>query len=70
MGVPMSPGAAAKEAEPIRHTLPHREVLALRHLQARDLAAVTACVGRSVEAVKRLWARALSRLRCSLGGAS
>jgi RNA polymerase sigma-70 factor (ECF subfamily) len=47
----------------------YREVLVLRHLEERDFPEVAARMGRSVEAVKKLWARALARLRRSAGGA-
>jgi RNA polymerase sigma-70 factor (ECF subfamily) len=46
----------------------YREVLVLRHLQEWDFPEVARRLGRSVEAVKKLWARALARLRRSLGG--
>jgi RNA polymerase sigma-70 factor (ECF subfamily) len=46
----------------------HREVLVLHHLQECDFPEVARRMGRSVEAVKKLWARALVRLRRSLGG--
>jgi RNA polymerase sigma-70 factor (ECF subfamily) len=47
----------------------YREVLVLHHLQECDFPEVGRRMGRSVEAVKKLWARALVRLRRSLGGA-
>ena len=46
----------------------YRDVLVLRHLEESDFAEVSRRMGRSVEAVKKLWARALVRLRRSLGG--
>jgi RNA polymerase sigma-70 factor (ECF subfamily) len=46
----------------------YREVLVLHHLQECDFAEVARRLGRSVEAVKKLWARALARLRRTLGG--
>jgi RNA polymerase sigma-70 factor (ECF subfamily) len=46
----------------------HREVLVLHHLEECDFPEVARRMGRSVEAVKKLWARALVRLRRSLGG--
>jgi RNA polymerase sigma-70 factor (ECF subfamily) len=47
----------------------YREVLVLRHLQECDFPEVARRMGRSVEAVKKLWARALARLRRSVEGA-
>jgi RNA polymerase sigma-70 factor (ECF subfamily) len=47
----------------------YREVLVLHHLQGCDFPEVARRLGRSVEAVKKLWARALARLRRTLGGA-
>jgi RNA polymerase sigma-70 factor (ECF subfamily) len=47
----------------------YREVLVLHHLQECDFPEVARRLGRSVDAVKKLWARALARLRRSLGGA-
>jgi RNA polymerase sigma-70 factor (ECF subfamily) len=46
----------------------YREVLVLRHLEECDFAEVARRMSRSVEAVKKLWARALARLRRSIGG--
>jgi RNA polymerase sigma-70 factor (ECF subfamily) len=46
----------------------YREVLVLRHLEGFSFPQVAQRMGRSVEAVKKLWARALDRLRRSLGG--
>jgi RNA polymerase sigma-70 factor (ECF subfamily) len=45
----------------------YREVIVLRHLQERSFPEVAARMGRSVEGVKKLWARALARLRGTLG---
>jgi RNA polymerase sigma-70 factor (ECF subfamily) len=45
----------------------YREVIVLRHLQERTFPEVAARMGRSVESVKKLWARALARLRGTLG---
>ena len=47
----------------------YREVLVLHHLEECAFPEVARRMGRSVEAVKKLWARALARLRRSLGGA-
>jgi RNA polymerase sigma-70 factor (ECF subfamily) len=44
----------------------YREVLILRHLEGLSFAEVAAQMGRSAEAVKKLWARALDRLRHTL----
>jgi len=46
----------------------YREVLVLHHLEACGFPEVARRMGRSVEAVKKLWARALARLRQSVGG--
>jgi RNA polymerase sigma-70 factor (ECF subfamily) len=46
----------------------YREVLILHHLEECDFAEVARRMSRSVEAVKKLWARALARLRRSVGG--
>jgi RNA polymerase sigma-70 factor (ECF subfamily) len=48
----------------------YREVLILRHLEERSFAEVAQQMQRSVEAVKKLWARALPRLREVLGESS
>jgi RNA polymerase sigma-70 factor (ECF subfamily) len=48
----------------------YRAVLVLHHLEECDFPEVARRMGRSVEAVKKLWARALARLKRSLGGAS
>jgi len=45
----------------------YREVLILHHLEGLAMAEVAGRMGRSVEAVKKLWARALERLRHFLG---
>jgi RNA polymerase sigma-70 factor (ECF subfamily) len=45
----------------------YREVLVLHDLQECDFPEVAQRMGRSVEAVKKLWARALARLRRSAG---
>jgi RNA polymerase sigma-70 factor (ECF subfamily) len=47
----------------------YRDVLLLHHLEECDFPEVARRMGRSVEAVKKLWARALARLRRSVGGA-
>jgi RNA polymerase sigma-70 factor (ECF subfamily) len=46
----------------------YREVLVLHDLQELDFSEVARRMDRSVEAVKKLWARALARLRRSVGG--
>jgi RNA polymerase sigma-70 factor (ECF subfamily) len=46
----------------------YREVLVLHHLEGCAFPEVARHMGRSVEAVKKLWARALARLKRSLGG--
>jgi RNA polymerase sigma-70 factor (ECF subfamily) len=47
----------------------YRDVLVLHHLQECNFPEVARRMGRSVEAVKKLWARALARLRRWPGGA-
>jgi RNA polymerase sigma-70 factor (ECF subfamily) len=47
----------------------YRTVLVLHHLEECDFPEVARRMGRSVEAVKKLWARALARLRRSGTGA-
>ena len=46
----------------------YREVIILRHLEGLGFAEVARRLGRTVDSVKNLWARALGRLRRSLGG--
>ena len=48
----------------------YREVLILRHLEGLSFPEVARRMGRTVDSVKKLWARALARLRQLLGGAS
>jgi RNA polymerase sigma-70 factor (ECF subfamily) len=59
---------AALLAEALRQ-LPedYREVLILRHLEEQSFPEVARRLGRSVDAVKKLWARAVPRLREVLG---
>ena len=47
----------------------YRQVLILRHLEELSFAEVATRMGRTVDSVKNLWARALARLRQALGGA-
>lgn len=46
----------------------YREVLILRHLEGLTFPEVARRMGRSLDSVDKLWARALARLRRSLGG--
>jgi RNA polymerase sigma-70 factor (ECF subfamily) len=46
----------------------YREVLILRHLEGLSFPDVARRLGRSVLSVKKIWARALPRLRDALGG--
>jgi RNA polymerase sigma-70 factor (ECF subfamily) len=46
----------------------YRDVLVLHHLEGCAFPEVARRMGRSVEAVKKLWARARARLRRSVGG--
>jgi RNA polymerase sigma-70 factor (ECF subfamily) len=46
----------------------YRDVLILRHLEGLTFPQVAQRMGRSVDSVKKLWARALPRLRDELGG--
>ena len=48
----------------------YRDVLVLRHLEDLSFPEVARRLGRSLDSVKNLWARALARLRHALGGAS
>jgi len=48
----------------------YREVIILAHLQGFGFPEVAQRMGRSVESVKKLWARAVARLRRVLGGSS
>lgn len=45
----------------------YREVIILRHLEGLTFPEVAGRMGRSVESIKKLWARALARLRRNLG---
>lgn len=45
----------------------YREVIILRHLEGLSFAETSVQMGRSVDSVKKLWARALAQLRRSLG---
>jgi RNA polymerase sigma-70 factor (ECF subfamily) len=45
----------------------YREVIILSHLESLSFSEVALRMGRSVDSVKNLWARALARLRRSLG---
>jgi RNA polymerase sigma-70 factor (ECF subfamily) len=47
----------------------HREVIVLRHLEGLTFPEVAGRMGRSVDVVKKLWPRALGRLRRLLGEA-
>jgi RNA polymerase sigma-70 factor, ECF subfamily len=46
----------------------YREVMVLHHLEGLSLAEVARRLGRTDDSVQKLWARALLRLRRSLGG--
>jgi RNA polymerase sigma-70 factor (ECF subfamily) len=48
----------------------YREVIILSHLEGLSFPEVADRMGRSVNSVKNLWARALARLRSSLGESS
>jgi RNA polymerase sigma-70 factor (ECF subfamily) len=48
----------------------YRQVLVLRHLEELSFSDVARSMGRTVFSVKNLWARALAKLRRSLGGES
>jgi RNA polymerase sigma-70 factor (ECF subfamily) len=48
----------------------YREVLILRHLEGLSFPDVATRMERSLDSVKKLWTRALARLRQVLGGAS
>jgi RNA polymerase sigma-70 factor (ECF subfamily) len=46
----------------------YREVIILRHMEGRSFPEVARQMGRTVDAVKKLWTRALVRLRRCVGG--
>ena len=46
----------------------YREVLILRHLDGLSFSEVAQRMGRTLDAVKQLWVRALERLRRGLRG--
>jgi RNA polymerase sigma-70 factor (ECF subfamily) len=46
----------------------YRQVLVLRHLEERSFPEIARHMGRSLDSVKNLWARALARLRQTMGG--
>jgi RNA polymerase sigma-70 factor (ECF subfamily) len=46
----------------------YREVLILRHLEGLTFPDVAHRMGRTLDSVEKLWARALARLRLTLGG--
>lgn len=46
----------------------YREVIILHHLEGLPFAEVAQRMGRSVDSVKHLWARALAQLKRTLGG--
>jgi RNA polymerase sigma-70 factor (ECF subfamily) len=48
----------------------YREVIILRHLEELSFPEVAARMGKSQDSVKNIWARALARLRRSLGAIS
>jgi RNA polymerase sigma-70 factor (ECF subfamily) len=48
----------------------YRQVLVLRHLEEQSFPEVARHMGRTLDSVKNLWARALARLRQILGDAS
>ena len=48
----------------------YREALILRHLEGHSFAEVAERMGRSVDSVKKLWARGLAKLRDLMGEAS
>lgn len=48
----------------------YREVIILRHLEGLTFPEVAQRMGRSLDSVDKLWARALARLRRMLGGES
>jgi len=45
----------------------YREVIVLRHLEGMSFPEISRRMGRSVDSVKNLWARALSKLRQAVG---
>jgi RNA polymerase sigma-70 factor (ECF subfamily) len=75
-GAVTTPGAAASRSESLERlraaveALPedHREVVRLRRLEERDDAEVAAAMGRTENAVRILYCRALKALRASAAG--
>jgi RNA polymerase sigma-70 factor (ECF subfamily) len=70
---PSGQAAQREQATGLAQALEHlpedyREVLVLHHLEECAFPEVARRMGRSVEAVKKLWGRALARLRKALGG--
>jgi RNA polymerase sigma-70 factor (ECF subfamily) len=55
-----------------RQRLPsnYRDVIMFRHLEGLSFAEVAQRMDRSIDSVKKLWIRALSRLRDSLGASN
>ena len=62
-----TPSQQAARRELDRLPEDYREVLILHHLEGLDHPSVAARMGRTVDSVKNLWARALGKLRRSLG---
>jgi RNA polymerase sigma-70 factor (ECF subfamily) len=70
---PQERAVAAEEAEAVRQAvarLPedYRRVIALRHEQGRSFHDISQEMGRTTEAVRKLWCRALERLRQDMKG--
>jgi RNA polymerase sigma-70 factor (ECF subfamily) len=57
-------GLVAPDTSPSQRA--HREVIVLRHVEGLPFAEVARRMGRSVDAVEKLWARSLVRLRHNL----
>jgi RNA polymerase sigma-70 factor, ECF subfamily len=60
--------SAREEKERLRHALAHipedyRQVIVLRNLERQPFKEIAVAMGRSVEAVKKLWSRAIMHLK-------
>lgn len=70
---PVDRAIAREQAEALEQAIgrlppEYRQVLTLRHQEGRPFAEVGAALGKSEEAVKKLWLRAVRRLRSEMRG--
>lgn len=71
---PLDRAAAGEQTEALERALSrlpeeYRQVLLLRHQEDRPFAAIGAALGKSEDAAKKLWRRAVRRLREEMRGA-